>query len=413
MDSTKFLLISCCSLLILLGCSPSATEPPKAAATDVVSPVQFNIYDFPKAKSLGMTGDNNGTLYIIYGQDQSLFVASSTDGGKTFSKPVLATEGRSVHVLPVEHPALAANLNGQLGIAWLELPPDFDGAKIWYATSKDGGQTFESAQLVASESQGEVAMVQLAFDQAGNPIFTWLNGRELKFTRSFDQGATFSGIASIGTGTCECCQPQLLVSNKTIYIAYRSLQVGSEHGDIRDVALIRSENEGQNFGPVIPVADAHFYLPACPIAGPSLATHAGKLYVAWMDGRFEEPGKFSRGDAWLSISQDDGRTFSPNIRINPEQEMHHTLPTIAVGPSGRLHVAWEAQSQNPNQTFLYYTISDDDGQTFAPPQVIADNSDASRGNPGKPMLFVDSSEHVTLAWLDRLGARIASWSDTQ
>ena len=410
MKPQQCLLLICLGIFLSSGCSPASTPTPEIAATDSPS-LNFGVYDFPKAQSLSLTGDNSSTVYVIYGQDHSLFVARSNDGGQTFRAPVLATGDNDVHILPVEHPAISVGTNGIVGIAWLELPPDYHGATIWYAASEDGGQTFAPAQLVATESQGEVAMVQVAFDQAGHPILAWLNGRQLKFARSFDHGTTFSDAMSLGTGSCECCQPQLHVNNEHIYIAYRGLEAGGDQGDIRDIVMIRSEDAGQTFGPVVPVADAHFYLSACPIAGPSLATHAGKFYITWMDGRFEESGKFNRGDVWFSMSQDDGKTFSPNVRINTEQEMHHTLPTIALGPGGRLHVAWEAQARNPSRAFLYYATSDDSGQTFTAPQVIADNSDSARGNPGKPLLYIDASGHVTLAWLDRLGAHSASWVD--
>jgi hypothetical protein len=130
-----------------------------------------------------------------------------------------------------------------------------------------------------------------------------------------------------------------------------------------------------------------------------------------MDGRFEPAGTFRRSDIWISSSKDGGKTFSANIRINPEQNMHYTLPTLAIGPGGRIHVAWEAQAQSTIEAFLYYAFSDDNGQTFAKPQVIADNADPSRGNPGKPKILVDAQGHVALAWLDRKGIRMATWTD--
>jgi hypothetical protein len=256
-------------------------------------------------------------------------------------------------------------------------------------------------------------MVQVALDHAGNPILAWLNGSELKFSRSFDQGSSFSEAASIGDGSCECCQPQLIAVGENIHIAYRNLEPGSDKGDIRDIVMIHSEDGGQLFRSVTRVSDAHWYLPACPIAGPSLTTHQGSFYIAWMDGRSEPPGTFSRGDIWLASSEDDGKTFTPNIRINADQIMHHTLPAIAVGPGGRIHIAWEAQVSDTREAYLLYTTSDDSGQTFAPSQVIADNAEANRGNPGKPVITVDPAGHVTLAWLDQQGVKIATWTDTQ
>jgi hypothetical protein len=62
---------------------------------------------------------------------------------------------------------------------------------------------------------------------------------------------------------------------------------------------------------------------------------------------------------------------------------------------------------------LYYTFSDDGGGSFAEPQVIADNTESKRGNPMKPTIVVDAQGRVVLAWLDRLGARFARWTDTR
>jgi hypothetical protein len=256
-------------------------------------------------------------------------------------------------------------------------------------------------------------MVQLALDSAGNPFLVWLNDSTLKFSRSLDQGHTFSEAVSIGDGACECCQPQSIVIGNDIYIAYRGLEKDTERGDIRDIVMIRSNDSGLTFQPVTRVSDTHWYLPACPIAGPSMAVREGKFYIAWMDGRFEPPGTFRRGDIWLASSRDKGQSFSANLRINPDQEMHHTLPSIAIGPGGRIHIAWEAQAQGTREAFLYYTTSDDDGQSFASPQIIADNSDSTRGNPGKPIITADGTGHITLAWLDRLGVRMAVWIDTR
>ena len=137
------------------------------------------------------------------------------------------------------------------------------------------------------------------------------------------------------------------------------------------------------------------------------------MFIAWMDGRFEPAGTFSRGDIWFAASTDGGASFSPNIRINPDQDSHHTLPSIAIGPGGRIHVAWESLSQSGGSNNLYYTTSDDGGQTFAQPQVIADNSDESLGNPGKAVIVVDPEGNVALAWLDRSGVHVASWIDTR
>ncbi|MDQ2690821.1 MAG: glycoside hydrolase [Chloroflexota bacterium] len=416
MQTVLFRLPIIFSILTTLGCAVSLTSTPVSMATETAteaSVLAIEIEDLPDVQSLSLTVAADRTLYMIQGREHSLFISRSTDGGRTFGEPVLGTGHVPVHVLPIERPAIATAGNGQVAIAWLEMPPDFQGANIWYAFSEDHGQTFAPGRLVASEPEGEVAMVEIVLDAAGNPFLAWLNESELKFSRSHDGGATFTEPASIGEGACECCQPQVVILDQSVHIAYRSLEPGNEKGDIRDIVMINSPDAGETFAPVSRVSDTHWYLPACPIAGPSLAIYDEKFYAAWMDGRHEPAGVFSRGDIWLASSGDRGSTFSPNVRINPDQEMHHTLPSIAIGPGGRIHIAWEAQARETRDAFLYYTTSDDGGQSFAPLRVITDNTDGTRGNPSRPVLVVNQAGNVTLTWLDRQGGRLATWVDTK
>ncbi len=402
MKSGKLQLMVCIYAVLLFSCSQQqATE----------SSLQFDAYQLPEARSISIAGNSNGELYLAYGMEHSLYVSRSIDAGRTFSDTVLATGNSQAHILPVEKPAIAVDDSNRVAVAWLELPPNFQGAGIWFAVSEDSGKTFNPPVLAATEDAGEVAMVQLAFDKDGHPLLAWINGSSLKFTRSFDGGRSFTEAERVGGGSCECCQPSIVVTPEDIFIAYRGLEAGGANGDIRDILLIHSNNGGESFEEPRRVSDTNWHIPACPIAGPSMVMNNGALFVAWMDGRFEPIGAFRRGDAWFASSNDGGKTFSTNVRINHDQDSHHTLPVIAIGPGGRIHVAWESLSQNGGANMLYYTSSDDNGTTFAPPEIVADNSDPSLGNPGKPVLFVDTLGNVTLAWLDRTGARLAIWND--
>lgn len=408
MKSIKPLLMACFCAALMFSCSQQqAPDLPSVIQT----PLQFDAFHFPNIRSVSIAGNSNGELYLAYGNEHSLYVSRSSDAGRTFNDAVLATENTQAHVLPVEKPAIAVDNESRVAVAWLELPSNFQGASIWYAISENKGSTFKPPVLAATEDFGEVAMVQLAFDTSGNPVLAWINGSTLKFTRSFDGGQTFTKVTRISGSSCECCQPSIVVTPENIFIAYRGLEAGGTQGDIRDILLIRSNDEGQSFEAPARVSDTNWHIPACPIAGPSMVMHDGTLFVAWMDGRFEPIGSFRRGDAWFASSANGGITFSTNVRINHDQDSHHTLPVIAVGPGGRIHVAWESLNQTGGANRLYYTTSDDKGVTFAPPQVITDNSDPALGNPGKPVLFVDALGNVTLAWLDRSGGQIAVWND--
>src|SRR5688572_12833064 len=401
---------------VLLTCCTAKANPTSAGPVGPAEPITpsspltvsakpFNtIVDFPAATSMALTtaGDS---VYMILGREHSLYVSRSTDGGKTFSEPVSATEAHEVHILRVERPAISANDKGQVAVAWLEL--DFEGGnnKVWYALSNDSGQTFGSAQLVGEDPPGESAMVQVLLDSVGDPILTWLSGNDLRFARSTDQGKSFSAAKSIGQGACECCQPDQMLTENQLLIGYRGLG-NDESGAFRDAALISSMDGGETFSPVSFATDSHWYINACPISGPSMAVHDAAIYMTWMDGRAVAPDNLLSGDVWFAQSADDGQTFSSNVQVSNGLSTHNFLPRTAVGPGGRIHLVWQAISPDA----IYYVISDDGGHTFSAPLVIADEA-AKRGRPAGPMIAINEQGRVFLAWVDDQGVQLAIWDD--
>ncbi|HVF25951.1 MAG TPA: sialidase family protein [Anaerolineales bacterium] len=383
---------------------PAETITPSSLPTVLAKPYD-TVMDFPAATSMALTtaGDS---VYMILGREHSLHVSRSTDGGKTFSEPVLATADHEAHILRVERPAISANDKGQVAVAWLELDSEGGNNKIWYVLSNDSGQTFDSAQLVGEDPPGESAMVQVLLDSAGNPTLTWLSGNDLRFARSTDQGKSFSSAKSIGQGACECCQPDLMLTGDQLLIGYRGL--GSDKsGAFRDAALIRSLDGGETFSPVSFATDSHWYINACPISGPSMAVHDKSIYMTWMDGRAVAPDNLLSSDVWFAESADHGQTFSSNVQVSTGLSTHNFLPKTAVGPGGRIHIVWQAISPDA----IYYATSDDLGHTFSAPLVIADDA-ANRGRPAGPMIAINGPGRVFLAWLDDQGVQLAVWDDT-
>ena len=399
------LITSCASQASATPVNPTehaSTEIPSSQPSTSAKPFE-TVQDFPAATSVALTTAGN-IVYMITGQKHSLHVSRLIDGGQTFTEPVSPTGNQSAHVLRVERPAISANEEDKVAVAWLELDLQGGSNQVWYAQSIDGGQTFESARLVSEEPPGETAMVTVVLDSDGNPILTWLSGNHLRFARSTDGGESFSSATEIGRGACECCQPAMLDDRDQLLVAYRGMDV-DETGAFRDAALIRSLDGGETFGPVSFATDSHWYIDACPISGPSIATRDENIYLTWMDGRAVAPDNLMSSDVWFAASSDDGQTFSPNVKVNGDTSTHNFLPVMAVGPGGRIHLAWQAITVDA----IYYATSDDGGQTFSAPQVIADDN---RGRPAVPSMVIDPQGRVYLAWLDDSGMRLAVWQDS-
>jgi hypothetical protein len=73
------------------------------------------------------------------------------------------------------------------------------------------------------------------------------------------------------------------------------------------------------------------------------------------------------GDVFLTSSFDGGSTWSrPKVLNDDDTEHVQFFPSIDVGPDGSIHVMWGDFRDSPNQArfHIYYTSSDDQGETF-------------------------------------------------
>lgn len=389
--------------LFLNGCTPTMLPTTEIQSTNPPQVIEPMTSDFSSAKSFSLTATPSGKVYIALGEADGIHVASSIDGGKTFSESVNASGDAPVHVLPVERPALATFGENSVAVAWLEQADDFSGTSIWLTISSDGGKTFNTPQQVAEEQGEEIVMVQAAMDEVGNIMLAWLNDATLHFIHSSESGTIFKEPQAVGTGACECCQPSLAIHNEVLFIAYRGLEKQSDGNDIRDILLSTSSNGGQTFTPFTRISDEHWILNACPIAGPSMAVFENDIYVTWMDGRHAEPNQPYNGSIWFSISQDGGKTFSPNVQINPNVEAHQTMPSLTVDSKGHIHLAWE--HHGTEEQSILYSISEDKGETFSDPQKLFS------GFPRMPMLLTLPSGEVLLGWQDNAGVHVQTWME--
>ena len=99
------------------------------------------------------------------------------------------------------------------------------------------------------------------------------------------------------------------------------------------------------------------------------ATHAGDVYVAWLDERDKAEGSSS---VYFSRSNDHGATFNRNMRIATSACVC-CRPQIYVAPSGDIYLAWR-QVFAGDVRDMVLSHSGDGGKTFSQPvRVAVDN----------------------------------------
>lgn len=269
----------------------------------------------------------------------ALGVARSTDGGRTFAEPVLVGGTDQANFQDKELIAVdntGGRFDGNVYMAWTEFSPD--GPQILFVRSTDGGKTF-SAPLVLSDDIS-VQGATPAVGPDGEVYVIWLSldsGRSLKIRRSDDGGLTFGPTVTAaqlartadpqasnacrrqalrgGIRTLEL--PSVAVDRSptsffrgAIYIAYQS-DPDDSGPDMSDVFLVSSFDGGRTFSQPVRVNDDQThtdqFMPAVAVAAD------GTVGVFFYDRRLDQNNLTL--DVYFARSRNGGKSFEPNIRV--------------------------------------------------------------------------------------------------
>jgi len=104
-----------------------------------------------------LVADLRGGLHLLYvvplNEGRGVYYLSSKDQGETWSAPTLVFDAADAGWAMVMHPTLAVDHDGTLYAAWVRASlPGMGGPQgIYYATSRDGGQTWIGPVMLAGE----------------------------------------------------------------------------------------------------------------------------------------------------------------------------------------------------------------------------------------------------------------------
>jgi hypothetical protein len=143
----------------------------------------------------------DGALYVAWrkvfpGDVRETVVARSTDGGRTFSEPVIVGHDHWVFTACPHRPAsIGTDAQGRLYVVWYTEGKEETPA-VYIATSDDRGQTF-SAKTQLNTSKGTFPdHPQMAVDGQGRVAVVWEEQspvrREVVLSVSTDRGRTFT-----------------------------------------------------------------------------------------------------------------------------------------------------------------------------------------------------------------------------
>lgn len=287
-------------------------------------------------------------------------LAVSDDGGATFGPPIRVSDNpRGVAEL---HPSIAARA-GQVVVAWQEYTSgrNDDSGRIKLARFDAAGRKFGNDVRVDDTDSGGKWLPQVALvgPDPGKPVVVWIDER--------DRG------------------PQNL--------------------PLEHVYAARGSDVGPGFDPAVRV-DAGAPVPLAAHLdnkwSPTVIASGGKVYAAWADFRNYN------WDIFSARSDNQGRTFGPNVRIDdfPDFERLNERPTLGVSTLGRVHAAWTDLRAREPDTNIFYARSDDQGASFSANRQLDDSKvgfDPNRDTPSNqwhPSLAAVGQNRLFVAWQD-------------
>lgn len=340
----------------------------------------------------------DGTLWLAFDASGMVFVAHSSDLGRTVSPPVAITpEPLQLDTGPDARPAIAIDRQDRVFVSYAIFKDRHYNGEVFFSRSLDGGNTFSPPRSLVDNTASQ-RFQALAIDPEGRLFAAWLDkrnvavaaregrdypGAALAFSWSLDGGASFSPSRIAHDNTCECCRIGVaFAAPGHPVVLFRNIFDGT----VRDHAVITFADPDRP-GPLERVSVDDWKVNACPHHGPSLAlSPSGTYHAVW----------FTEGEArkglFYARSADGGRTFSKPLALgNPDHDL--SRPYVMALP-GAVWVTWK--DFDGEEASAMVMVSHDDGVTWSPPRVMARTDDAS-DHP----LLVSDGRHGYLSWMTR------------
>ncbi|MSP86257.1 MAG: exo-alpha-sialidase [Methylotenera sp.] len=175
--------------------------------------------------AISVAFDAQGNLWRVSEKGGLIWVDTSRDLGKTFSKPVQVNAQPKI-MRPNEdiRPKIAFGPEGNIYLTWTENIKKPSAHYIWFARSINQGKAFEKPYII-HQDRVEIAhhFNALNVSQNGSLLVAWVDNSDLVTTKSYndtaiyyaaslDNGVSFAPEKKLIEGSSECCH--IALTNK-------------------------------------------------------------------------------------------------------------------------------------------------------------------------------------------------------
>jgi hypothetical protein len=225
--------------------------------------------------------DAKGIARIAFGRNDSIFCATSTDQGRSFSSPKFVTHVPGMHLGMARGPQLASSARFSVITAM-----DKSGDIHWFQLNHSNGQWTRKGLVNDKKGTTPEGLMSIVADGQDNFYAVWLDTRLESNNNIFFASLVAAQekwsknklvYRSPDGHVCECCKPNIAVNNKMVAVMFRNWLNGS-----RDMYLARSDNKGMDFEVASKLGTGTWPLKGCPMDGGGLVFEdEGLIQTSW------------------------------------------------------------------------------------------------------------------------------------
>lgn len=413
---------------------------------------------FPKAQGAIQDGDATlpqvcsdeaGHVYVVWVDDRAvksgtgkkdIYFRYSKDYGTTWYAPDQFTDYRIDSDNPStgdsRNPRIACNENGEVFIAWEDdrnqpgiYEAYFRSLQVQFSRPVDFIVPYQTPEVRINTGQTaglfHALRPAISIDNNGNVYAAWQDTRlvpdqeinpGIYFNVSHNKGITWNPdstrIDSAKPGNIEFHPP--VISNDDsghVYVAWLDNAGRVERGNefaadsLQDVYFNVSDDHGATFAG----EDRRIDVPVQKINAKDIDIandEKGNVYIVWASNLYHEDvsGLSAIYNIFLNRSENYGRSFMPgnlNWRVdNVEQgTTEASRPKVKADDFGNVYVVWVDKRTTKSDMFFNFSINKGKDGSWQTVDYQIDKG-TPPGNSYEPVMSVDSTGHVYIAWQD-------------
>ncbi len=350
-----------------------------------------------------------GRIYVAWAQDlpkaedqnftpQDVYLAHSDDAGATFSDPVRVNKNDGeVNAGFNNSVKVAVTGDDRVLVTWPVMNDDMSVMRVAYALSTDGGTTFPEGQWISAADGEETSELYQDIAVSGDKVWIgYLDYRSdptgIAVVSSDDGGETFGPSTRVEMTSCECCDNALAADSAgTVFFAFRNKDQFSANTQVRDSAVARSYDDGATWSDPVKLGNDNWRFNGCPEAGPEITIDSHdnlqNVYYTGVEGR---------QGVYFTRSDDGGQTFATPTAVATADFYPPAYMDLATTDADETWIVWDDR-RTKDQTVNLARVADGDIEQL--PEPFADGNTPS----------IDTDGTLTaIVWSDADGLRLAA-----